>query len=162
MNIADCLDVVRRHTDQLPVDVNAIAREMGIEVVFEEMDDNISGAIACIDGGENYKILVNWRHPNTRQRFTIAHELGHYIYHRDLLGKGTGDTRAYRAEGTPFPNEHITWVQERQANNFAANTLMPVPLIRRFREMGLASPSVLAPIFVVSPQAMEIRLNTVD
>lgn len=161
MNFAECLSVVNRYKEQVPVDVLAIAAEIGIPVVYENLEDNISGAIRAVGADEDYQIVVNSNHPRVRQRFTVAHELGHYIYHRDLLGRGTGDTRAYRAAGTPYPNGAITAVQERQANNFAANTLMPTPLIRRFKAMGVKQPGALAPLFGVSPKAMEIRLGAV-
>ena len=159
MNFAECLAVVADHTQRAPVDVYAIAREVGVPIVPQDLDDNISGAIVCADGDENYRIIVNANHATTRKRFTVAHELGHFIYHRDLLGRGTGDTRAYRSENTAFPNAHITPVEERQANTFAANTLMPPKLIRDFITRGVKDPELLAKIFQVSRRAMEIRLG---
>lgn len=161
MNISEALAVVGRHTDRAPVDVRAISVALSVPLEFKFLDDNISGAIkADIDAPNGYSILVNAAHAPVRQRFTIAHELGHFIYHRDLLGRGTGDTRAYRAEPrTGFPNPHITPLEERQANAFAANVLMPRALISEFENRGIVSSSLLAEIFEVSVDAMRIRLG---
>ena len=96
--------------------------------------------------------------------FTIAivviiHELGHFIYHRNLLGAGVGDTRAYRAEGTRFPNAAIRPVHERQANSFAANLLMPHASINALRVQGVTTVPDLAERLQVSQDAMRIRLG---
>lgn len=161
MNISEALSTVARFTLRAPVDVAGIASALSVPVEYEFLDDNISGAIKSDNRALNgYEILVNASHSPVRQRFTIAHELGHFIYHRDLLGRGTGDTRAYRAEpGTGFPNQHITPREERQANAFAANVLMPRTLIAEFENRGIVSSSLLAEIFEVSGDAMRIRLG---
>ena len=161
MNIDEHLTAVRRHARTAPVDVAAVARELGVPIVYEDLDDDIAGAIRQSKTAPNaYEIIVNIGHAETRQRFTIAHELGHFIYHRDLLGQGTGDTRAYRAEpGTGFANPHITAREERQASAFAANLLMPMALISEFQARGVRSAALLAQIFNVSEAAMRIRLG---
>lgn len=161
MNIDETLNAVRRYTRTAPVDVIGLAEELGVPIVYEDLGDDVSGVIRQADHAPNgYEIAVNEAHAETRKRFTIAHELGHFIYHRDFLGRGTGDTRAYRAEpGTGFPNPHITPREERQANAFAANLLMPLALIAEFRERGVRSSALLAQIFKVSEEAMRIRLG---
>ena len=161
MNIAECLDVLRSYSRTAPIDVLAVAAEMRIPVLFEDLSDDVSGAIRQSKGAPNgYEIVVNSRHAETRQRFTIAHEIGHFIYHRDLLGLGAGDDRAYRAvPGTGFPNDHITPREERQANIFAANLLMPRALVEEFEARGIKSTALLAQIFKVSEEAMRIRLG---
>lgn len=157
MNLRESLEVVKKHWNTIPVPVEKIASELGLNVRYDALPDNISGAIVKSDAG--YYILVNRTHAPTRRRFTVAHEIGHFIYHRDLLGEGTGDTRAYRADGTPFPNRKITEVQERQANTFAANLLMPNHLIKRLQAQGILSPEELAKSLQVSPEAMRIKLG---
>src|ERR1700755_157089 len=127
MIVQDSLSIIKNHWNDGPGPVDTIASEIGTPVLRANLPPNISGLITT--DGDGYKIVVNGRHSIERQRFTIAHEIGHYIYHRDLLGKGTGDTLAYRAEGTEIPNKHITATHERQANIFAANLLMPNHLI---------------------------------
>lgn len=151
------LELIERYSSKFPIPVYDIVRELGLPLEFKDLEGNISGWIERTDNG--YAIAVNSNHAPVRQRFTAAHELGHYIYHRDLLGAGTGDTRAYRAEGTRLPNSSIRPSHERQANSFAANLLMPVGGINLLREKGVVDPSEMAERFEVSKQAMCIRLG---
>jgi Zn-dependent peptidase ImmA (M78 family) len=154
LKMVDPMTVISKHWDSTPVPIDAIIRDIGLPLSYEPMDDNISGYIERQRGG--YRIVVNAIHPPTRQRFTAAHELGHYIYHRDLLGEGVGDNRAYRTDGTDRPNANIRPIHERQANSFAANVLMPR---HRLTNVGLESTSDLASRFWVSQAAMKIRLG---
>lgn len=124
------LDVLRKYTQTAPVDVEGIAREIGVDVVRDFLGPDISGKIQRNKAG-SYVIVVNASDAPVRQRFTIAHELGHFLYHRDLIGDGVADSPAYRApderlyEATSLERRHET-----QANQFAANILMPKELIR--------------------------------
>jgi Zn-dependent peptidase ImmA (M78 family) len=152
------MEVINKYSNQAPVPVYEILEELGLGPTFQFMDENISGWIERRPDG-TYGVAVNTNHAHVRQRFTAAHELGHYIYHRDLLGQGVGDTRAYRAEGTPLPNTAIRPMHERQANSFAANLLMPRNTIGRLQGQGLVQPEQLANALEVSKQAMCIRLG---
>lgn len=152
------LKLAERYWGDIPVPVFQILEELGLGPSCTLLDDNISGWIERRPDG-SYGVTVNARHASVRQRFTAAHELGHYIYHRDLLGAGTGDTRAYRAEGTRFPNGAIRPIHERQANSFAANLLMPAASINRLKADGMVSVADLADRLEVSRDAMRIRLG---
>jgi Zn-dependent peptidase ImmA (M78 family) len=114
----DPMKVIEQHWNSTPVPIDQIIRDIGLPLCQEVMADNISGYIERQNG--SYRIVVNANHAPTRQRFTAAHELGHYIYHRDLLGEGVGDNRAYRTEGTDRPNANIRPIHERQANSLTA------------------------------------------
>jgi Zn-dependent peptidase ImmA (M78 family) len=110
------------------------------------------------DGG--YLITVNAIDSLTRQRFTTAHELGHYMLHRDRIGDGIADDRAYRStSSSKYRNTRIGPRQETQANTFAANVLMPFDLIERLKREGYSTPGELAKRLAVSEQAMSIRLS---
>ncbi|RJG57985.1 ImmA/IrrE family metallo-endopeptidase [Sphingobium terrigena] len=152
--MVDPMTVIAQHWNSTPVPIEAIIRDIGLPLSYEPMDDNISGYIERQNG--SYRIVVNSSHAPTRQRFTAAHELGHYIYHRDLLGEGVGDNRAYRTEGTDRPNLNIRPIHERQANSFAANVLMPR---HRLSDVAEQSTAALAARFAVSQAAMKIRLG---
>lgn len=152
------LEVIEKYASETPVPVFQILKELGLGPDFQMMDDNISGWIERRPDG-TYGVAINARHAPVRQRFTAAHELGHFIYHRDLLGQGVGDTRAYRAAGTPLPNSAIRPVHERQANSFAANLLMPRETIAALRAQGIERPDALANRLEVSQHAMCIRLG---
>lgn len=154
----DPIQLAGRYWSEIPVPVFRILEELGLGPDIQPMDDNISGWIERRDH-DAYRVAVNARHAHVRQRFTAAHELGHYIYHRDLLGDGVGDTRAYRQEGTPLQNAAIRPIHERQANSFAANLLMPHPSINLLRAQGIDSVAGLAERLEVSQQAMRIRLG---
>lgn len=154
MTEIDPLEVIARHWDSTPVPIEAIIEELGPRLDYERMPDNVSGYIERRDG--TYRIAVNADHPPTRRRFTPAHELGHYIYHRELLGNGVGDSRAYRSDESSRPNPNIRWVHERQANSFAANVLMPRHRLATLMNRPIAE---LATMFEVSPEAMAIRLG---
>ena len=152
------LEIIEKYADAVPVPVFQILDELGLGPEFQFLDENISGWIERRPDG-TYGVAVNAAHADVRQRFTAAHELGHYIYHRDLLGQGVGDTRAYRAEGTPLPNSAIRPVHERQANSFAANLLMPRATIAALKAEGVTEPQDLANRLEVSLHAMCIRLG---
>lgn len=154
MTAIDPIQVIAKHWDSTPVPIGAIIAEIGLPLSYEPLDDNISGYIERTDG--SYKIVVNSNHARTRQRFTAAHELGHYIFHRDLLGEGVGDNRAYRTEGTRLANANIRPLHERQANSFAANVLMPR---HRLALLTDETTNMLANMFEVSKEAMRIRLG---
>lgn len=154
MTAIDPVQVIAKHWDSTPVPIDAIISEIGLPLCYEPLDDGISGYIERTNG--SYKIVVNSNHARTRQRFTAAHELGHYIFHRDLLGEGVGDNRAYRTEGTRLANANIRPMHERQANSFAANVLMPR---HRLTNVGGQATTALAQMFEVSPEAMRIRLG---
>lgn len=150
----DPMKVIAKHWDSTPVPIDAIINEIGLPLSYEAMSDNISGYIERQNG--SYRIVVNSNHAPTRQRFTAAHELGHYVFHRDLLGEGVGDNRAYRTEGTERPNANIRPIHERQANSFAANVLMPR---HRLLDIAHETTAALAARFGVSQEAMRIRLG---
>lgn len=71
----------RFQIDRPPVAVDQIAKKLGVLLcpLPAEADDDISGAIVRKDG--RVVIAVNPAHHSNRQRFTIAHELGHYLLH---------------------------------------------------------------------------------
>lgn len=152
--MVDPLKVIQHHWNSTPVPIDQIIQEIGLPLRFDPMADHISGYIERQNS--SYRIVVNANHASTRRRFTAAHELGHYIYHRDLLGEGVGDNRAYRAEGTDRPNVNIRPIHERQANSFAANVLMPR---HRLTNVEHESTAGLASRFGVSQEAMRIRLG---
>jgi predicted transcriptional regulator len=154
----DPLRIITALKGEIPFPIYGVLRELGIGPEFRELSDNISGWIERTPEN-SYLIVINSRHAPTRQRFTAAHELGHYIYHRSLIGRGVGDTRAYRSAGTNFPNQNITAQHERQANSFAANVLMPIDQIKYYQAIGVRGAKELAERFGVSEEAMRIRLG---
>ena len=64
-----------------PLDLNSLVKILGIGLRIMPMSDQKSGYIKKEEG--RWVIGVNSLHHPNRQRFTIAHELGHYSLHRD-------------------------------------------------------------------------------
>lgn len=155
----------------VPVDPTAVARALNISVHLETLEDNVSGVLYVKDDSKH--ILVNKQHHPYRQRFTVAHELGHFVLH-DAPGRLFIDTkhRIYQRVGTAYsqtyaqPGSTTTPEEERDANYFAAALLMPEPLVRQaaperdfFDESDVAT---LSGRFQVSEQAMAIRLQEIS
>jgi Zn-dependent peptidase ImmA (M78 family)/DNA-binding XRE family transcriptional regulator len=135
-----------------PVDVDAVARMCGIPVLPFEFDDALSGLV--VDTAEGPVIGINEYHHPVRQRFSIAHELGHVMlrhidsFHVDLGGSvEDGEPPGYN------------WRHERAANDFAANLLMPGTMVKRAFVKAPAVTS-LAARFEVSELAMGFRLRS--
>lgn len=144
-------EIISLHQRIAPVDVHAIAAAFGIEVRTDvNLPDDISGKIErrwC--GG--YRITINGKHARTRQRFTLAHELAHYVLHRSLIGDGIVDDAMYRSSrGNSV---------ERQANSYAATILMPAPLVREKFRAGIKSIAGMSDLFDVSPEVARIRMR---
>lgn len=144
-----------------PVNIEAIIRSLGIELDKKaDLDAEISGQIELTENG-SYKISTNKSDNYFRKRFTMAHELGHYLLHAHLIGNGVDDNRAYRSVAAgQFHNRSIGPAQETEANRFAATLLMPSGLVRQAFNECKDDLSKLATTFQVSKQAMEIRLSS--
>lgn len=151
-------DIVRQHSGP-PVNIEAIIRGVGIQLDKKaELDPNVSGQLERL-GPDSYRISANKSDHYLRQRFTMAHELGHYMLHAHLIGDGVDDTKVYRSDPKGnFFNPNITSVEETEANKFAAELLMPRSLLAVESTVGLPV-AKLATDFQVSPRAMEIRLT---
>jgi len=145
----------------LPVDVAGLAKLECVEVDQADFGDEISGVL--MKDGDRAIIGVNARHAPTRQRFTIAHELGHFMLHtsRDLFVDKDYIVH-FRDETSSTGVDPI----EVEANQFAAEVIMPADKVRelfnarRFDIDDEAALRRLAAKFTVSPTAMAVRLSS--
>ncbi len=133
------------------IDVEAIAWRLGARVKYERLDHCEARIV-----GENDAaiITVNQRASAERQRFSICHELGHWIYHRRrMLLCSADDIEQPSAESNSL---------ERAADRFASELLMPAylfaPLAASFGRPSLHVVRKLAEIFQTSQTAAGIRL----
>ena len=136
-----------------PIPVLEIAEQNGVDVVFADFGkhaDNVSGLCDF----ESAKIYVNKDDTTVRQSFTIAHELGHWIMHREAFEH---DPEAYGVLPR-FSSPDRSNVLEQEANYFAAEFLVPKKLLNPVRDFPVAK---LADIFDVSRTMMEFRLKNV-
>ena len=137
-----------------PVKVVPLAHSLGLRIFkVEGWENKLSGMIKkdAEDGGDSgYAIYVNGDHSETRRRFTIAHEIAHFVLHKSLIGDGIIDDALYRSG---FSN-YI----ETEAKDLATDILMPPHLVRKATRKE-SSIEKLAEIFNVSREAMAIRLK---
>ncbi len=157
MRASEEYSIINSFTQSPPTDIQTLIKALGIQYHEAYLNDDISGMLEKQPSGK-FRITVNATHPETRKRFTAAHELGHYMRHRSLVGDGVDDNKAYRStEGGEYHNINIGPKQETEANRFAALVLMHGPTVEReFKKND--SYIELAKLFGVSEQAMAWRL----
>ena len=141
----------------VPVDVETIVKKMGIEISYAPSNDYSGILIRKSDG----RVLmgINNSENHGRMRFSTAHELGHYLLHKDNV---IIDYRSNQRTSLKPKKEII-------ADYFAANLLMPESLVRKdfihstkggvFFERNLME---LANKYQVSGEAMKYRLKNLD
>lgn len=152
---AEIWAAIAPHLQTAPVDVNAIAKDLGLEIFESDLGQGISGALVrdpTYETQSGFVIFVNSEEAYVRQRFTAAHEIGHFVLHRDKIGQRIEDNYVLRAEG-------LSNSLEAQANKFAANILMPYSLIETLVQEGVDGVDALARRLQVSQVAMAIRLG---
>jgi len=141
-------EILRKyHIRKPPVPVKDIIVKMGLNVRSYDLSDDVSGILVI----ENDKgsIGFNPKNSKTRQRFTLAHELGHFLFHHQSKSNYT----AHEIK------------QEQDANMFAAALLMPKEFLQAelarkdYNDLAEADfISALAKVFDVSIQAMTYRI----
>lgn len=134
-----------------PVDVERIAEGLGIVVKRGDLGENTSGVI--YREGNATVVGINSTQSKVRQRFTLAHEIGHFIIHkqRDLWVDSPVLFRRNDVTGAPL---------ETEANRFAADLLMPRNLLSKMKADQNAPALIqdMAKEYNVSVAAMSIRL----
>src|SRR5690349_3761269 len=88
--VAEC--IIAKHQTAAPVNVAAIARDFGINVYAADLGPAISGILKKDPegGSSGFSIYVNKTHNMNRQRFTVAHELGHFVLHSSYANSESG------------------------------------------------------------------------
>lgn len=131
-----------------PLDVQKLLSVLGVELVSVPMKDEISGVLSRLESREGWIVKVNALHHPNRQRFTIAHEIGHYCRHRwqqnEFQDKNffrNGDSNAMEAE----------------ANRFASELLMPEQAFKEKVRLFAGSIEAIAHYFKVSTLAVRVR-----
>lgn len=138
----------------LPIDPISIASAMGIDVFTAELPPKQDGYLEPVGPNGRPAIILNQDHSMNRIRFTCAHELGHFVDHKNRQAELTRCDRDGLAASGLDP-------QEIYSNRFAAALLMPKEFLVKLIGEGL-SVDALARRFRVSPAAMEWRLRNLD
>lgn len=108
------------------VDLNGIANLLGLQLHYENLKSNESGNFDEVA----HTIAINRRDPKTRQRFTIAHEIGHDVLGHHGISQRSSDLGAYKSI--------LEKSNEMAANNFAATLLMPRNLLVKLVKGAIA------------------------
>lgn len=138
-----------------PVDVAKVAERLGLAIYQGDLAKGISGVLVRdpnYNTPSGFVIFVDDSESFVRQRFTAAHEIGHFVLHKERVGNRVEDNYLLRSEG--FSN-----ALEAQANRFAADLLMPFELINQLIAEGVTDVASLAKRLKVSEIAMGIRLG---
>ncbi|HRH45286.1 MAG TPA: ImmA/IrrE family metallo-endopeptidase [Pyrinomonadaceae bacterium] len=113
------------------VRIEDIVKNIGIELIEEDANDDIAGFLIKNYDEKTAIIGVNKNHKPNRRRFTIAHELGHFFLHNyegvHFDGKHSGSQMFLRDEKSTKGTD----IEEREANLFAAELLMPEILLQK-------------------------------
>ena len=136
---------------RLPVDPFYIAEALGIAVFVVGLDEGVSGMLRK-RAGLDPEIYLQRSDSRNRQRFTCAHELGHYVKRTNA-----GDDDWEYIEHRALLASQGSDPDEIYANKFAASLLMPREAVTRLSEQ-LGTATALAYEFGVSPDAMNYRL----
>jgi hypothetical protein len=147
--------ILEEFQDVAPVRLPDVAKALGVPVKAATLGPGISGEIRP-DGAEGFIIRINRHDPKKRQRFSVAHELAHFLLHADQIGDGITDDVLYRSS--------LSDRREAQANRLAADILMPDALVREVvegaHEKGVGDLVLyMADEFGVSEAAMRIKLE---
>lgn len=147
---------------QPPVPVEDILTACGISVEYHNLEPSVSGVL--VRRGDTASVGVNALHHRNRQRFTLAHELGHFYLHLDSPTVFVDDALVhFRGDDVTVPDDP----QEMEANAFAGALLMPERMLRAdlagryidaFDDSAVRD---LARKYAVSAQALTIRLTRV-
>lgn len=162
--------LVRADAFAQPVDLHRILEKLKLGLKPAPMEEEYSGFLAV----DERVIVINQRHAKTRQRFTIAHEIGHYHLHRnnqtannvfiDRAVYFRSDREVYFRDNQFGEADHR---MEMEANAYAAGLLMPQKLLDQYIDQHAddidlskaAGIRMLADEFEVSRAAMEYRLQ---
>ncbi|HSX35960.1 MAG TPA: ImmA/IrrE family metallo-endopeptidase [Patescibacteria group bacterium] len=151
-------DVLAKNQITSPfVNVFEIAASEGIAIKYRKFPLK-SRSVSGFYFPKDKTIYLNVDESSERQVFTIAHELGHYF-----LEHNTNEYGVYKRQDSYVGIKHEN---EREADCFAANLLMPKRMIKeelaRYPFLKEANPSLLSLRFGVSASAMTNRLKNLD
>ena len=144
----------------IPVDINRVAEVKKIKLQAVDLLDEVSGFFVIKD--LNPCIGFNKLHSEKRQRFTIAHELGHFILHSSDMPLFVDKEEKVLYRNPESATGELN--KEREANAFAAALLMPASLLKKeIHNCDISSTDsitdFLANRFKVSEKAMTYRLT---
>jgi Zn-dependent peptidase ImmA (M78 family) len=126
------------------------------EVDFPEKHKDVNAILVYTDSknSDNPSIYLKKEMPPNRKRFTIAHEIGHFLLHKKEGVK-------YRINGFSYNNTQYS-MEETEANYFAAYLLVPDEKLSKVINILGSDVDLLAEYFGVSKAVIENRLKWID
>lgn len=156
----ECL--ARCAVHRAPVPVDKVVESYGIDICRTPTEDELSGFMYRDRELNSAVIGVNGDHSTNRQRFTLGHELGHFLLHEH---DGVHIDRGYQVKLRSRASSEGTNIEEQEANLFAAELLMPAMFLKddlaKAGPVDLEDEEVIAKLakrYGVSNQAMTFRL----
>ena len=140
MDLADCAApesiiacILRHHPDwKAPVPIEDLALSVNIIDILEMETEEFEGGLTTDPDKQKGVILYKAGTRGGRRRFTIAHEIGHF-----LIPSHKGDQRCTKKDMSERGIETLVQKQEAEANRFAAGMLMPRPwFVSDMRKLG--------------------------
>lgn len=156
--------ILDEHNENIvPVNIESLVEKYNLKIVHDDLGGDTTGLL-FIDG-DNIIIGVdiNRNSSKQRERFTIAHEFGHYTLHRQQSNLFIDSN--FKVMFRDETSSQGVNINEIQANAFAAAILMPRKLILekiRGLNLDLSDDDVmkqLADDFQVSVMAMSYRIS---
>lgn len=136
-----------------PIDVKKILERLGINLMPYPFPEKVSAVL--LKEGQMLVVGVNNQHHPNRQRFSIAHEIGHYClgHYKDIYV----DTQSISEGRFDLGDENHDKTQEQEANHFASEILIPSSLIEKDFK-AIRDAEQLAKLYQVSKDALWIKL----
>lgn len=139
----------------VPVDVDAVAASLDVEVLYtDQVPAGVSGLIVKTPRDKVATALINSLETPQRQRFTLAHELGHYVERAIARGDEDFSFRDAREMGSNDLHEFY-------ANEFAGHLLMPASDIAACQAEGMGLDE-MAVRYGVTVAALRRRLGRLE
>lgn len=143
---------------EAPIDVYKICNIFNIELIYDEFNACDGGFL--LNTGRKKTVINSKTQVESRRRFTIAHELGHY-----LLPNHKGHAYNCKVNDATLCLNSLQ-EEEKEANSFASELLMPTKLLYPFiknNDISLDFRSIIktAKYFNVSIIAAALRLLTI-
>lgn len=151
--------IKEKYKSCIPVPIVDIANDLGLKVFnTSSLKDSQSGLINKENG--EYIVYVNSAHSAVRKRFTIAHEVAHFVlkYFERLGDDHYIDNKQPLFREDKVEDSSVKRKMEIEANEMAAELLMPEKEFKEVWEKA-NTPEEVAKKFNVSVSAVVVRAN---
>lgn len=141
---------IKRAQRKLPVNINYLAKLFEISISYKLLEND--GYIFHNKRDDSFKIVVNILNSKKKQRFTIAHELAHFLFHKSQIILQEILEHGVMSEYDDY--------RENEANKLAAEILIPIKKVIPMIDAGeFKTPEELSDRLLVPREALKIKLQ---